>query len=90
MCGAIPPLPNTSSWCGAQLKLRDDYTFTFCLMFTEPKNVSNKIRSTPQDSILHSIHLIEITGDYQHGFRHNRSITDQIFYIQQILEKMGV
>jgi hypothetical protein len=29
----------------------------------------------------------EIMGDHQCGFRHNRSTTDQIFYIQQILEK---
>jgi hypothetical protein len=28
--GAIPPLPNTSSWRGAQLiKHRDNFTFTF-------------------------------------------------------------
>jgi hypothetical protein len=29
----------------------------------------------------------EITGDYRCGFRHNRSKTDQIFYICQIPEK---
>jgi hypothetical protein len=29
----------------------------------------------------------EIIGDYQCGFRRNRSTTDQIFYIRQILEK---
>jgi hypothetical protein len=29
----------------------------------------------------------EIIGDHQCGFRHNRSTTDQIFYILQILEK---
>jgi hypothetical protein len=29
----------------------------------------------------------EILGDHQCGFRHNRSTTDQIFYIWQILEK---
>jgi hypothetical protein len=33
----------------------------------------------------------EIIDDHQCGFCHNRSIMDQIFYIQQILEKkMGV
>jgi hypothetical protein len=26
--GAIPPLPNTPSWRGAQLKHRDNFTFT--------------------------------------------------------------
>jgi hypothetical protein len=31
MRGAIPPLPNTPSWCGAQLKHRDNFTFTFAL-----------------------------------------------------------
>jgi hypothetical protein len=29
----------------------------------------------------------EIPGDHQCGFRRNRSTTDQIFYIRQILEK---
>jgi hypothetical protein len=29
----------------------------------------------------------EIIGDHQCGFQHNRSMTDQIFYIWQILEK---
>jgi hypothetical protein len=29
----------------------------------------------------------EIIGDHQCGFRHNRSTTDQIFYIRQIIEK---
>jgi hypothetical protein len=33
----------------------------------------------------------EIIGDHQCGFRRNRSTTDQIFYIRQILEKkLGV
>jgi hypothetical protein len=31
----------------------------------------------------------EIIGDHQCEIRHNRSITDQIFYIRQILEKKG-
>jgi hypothetical protein len=29
MSGAIPPLPSTHSWHGAQLKHRDNFTFTF-------------------------------------------------------------
>jgi hypothetical protein len=29
MSGVIPPLPNTPSWRGAQLKHRDNFTFTF-------------------------------------------------------------
>jgi hypothetical protein len=29
----------------------------------------------------------EITGDHQRGYRCNRSMTDHIFYISQILEK---
>jgi hypothetical protein len=29
MCGAIPPLPNTPSWRGAQSNRRDNFTFTF-------------------------------------------------------------
>jgi hypothetical protein len=29
----------------------------------------------------------EIIGDYQCGYHYNRSTTNQIFYIQQILEK---
>jgi hypothetical protein len=33
MIGAIPPLPNTSSWRGAQLKHRDNFTFTLHLIY---------------------------------------------------------
>jgi hypothetical protein len=29
MRGAIPPLPNTPSWSGVQLKHRDNFTFNF-------------------------------------------------------------
>jgi hypothetical protein len=29
MSGAIPPLPNTPSWHGAQLKHRENFTFPF-------------------------------------------------------------
>jgi len=29
MRGAIPPHPNTPSWRGAQLKHRNNFTFTF-------------------------------------------------------------
>jgi hypothetical protein len=31
MRGAIPPLPNTPSWRGAQLKHRGSFTFTSCV-----------------------------------------------------------
>jgi hypothetical protein len=34
-----------------------------------------------------SPYVNEIIGDHQCGFRRNRSTTDQIFYIRQILEK---
>jgi hypothetical protein len=37
MSGAIPPLPNTPSWHGAQLKDRDYFTFTFIYAY-ENKN----------------------------------------------------
>jgi hypothetical protein len=32
-------------------------------------------------------HVSEVIGDHQYGFSRNRSTTDQIFYIQQMLEK---
>jgi hypothetical protein len=34
MVGAIPPLPNTPSRSGAQLKHGDNFTFTFTFTFT--------------------------------------------------------
>jgi hypothetical protein len=30
---------------------------------------------------------VKVTGDHQYGFRRNKSTTNQIFYIRQILEK---
>jgi hypothetical protein len=51
------------------------------LLSTSYKILSNIlfVRLTP--------HADEIIGDNQCGFRRNRSTTDQIFYIRQILEK---
>jgi hypothetical protein len=40
MIGAIPPLPNMPSWRGAQLKHRDNFTFTFTDL-----NVDEKYKS---------------------------------------------
>jgi hypothetical protein len=34
-----------------------------------------------------TLYVNEIIGDHQCGFCHNRSTTDQIFYIRRILEK---
>jgi sorting nexin-29 len=34
-----------------------------------------------------TLYVTEIIGDHQCGFHHSRSTTDQIFYIQQILEE---
>jgi sorting nexin-29 len=51
------------------------------LLPTSYKIVSNIL---PSRLILYAD---EIIGDHQCGFRRNRSTTDQIFYIRQILEK---
>jgi hypothetical protein len=40
MYGAIPPLPNTLSWRGAQLKHRDNFNFTFTFTFTYYRSTS--------------------------------------------------
>jgi len=41
MSGAIPPLPNTPSWGGAQLKKhRDTFTFTFTLSLQLSRKIS--------------------------------------------------
>jgi hypothetical protein len=41
MSGAIPPLPNTPPWCGAQLKHRDN--LLPCVMFIAKIYVINRI-----------------------------------------------
>jgi hypothetical protein len=41
MSGVIPPLPNTSSWCGAQLKYRDNFNFTFAFYHIRKDPSSN-------------------------------------------------
>jgi hypothetical protein len=53
------------------------------LLSTENKILSNILlsRLTP--------YVDEIVGDHHCGFRRNRSTTDQIFCIRQILEKNG-
>jgi hypothetical protein len=38
MRGAIPPLPNMSSWRGAPLKHRDNFNFTFYLSLTSHRH----------------------------------------------------
>jgi hypothetical protein len=40
---AIPPLPNTSSWRGTQLKNRDNFTFTFTPSNTDKVKVKSKV-----------------------------------------------
>jgi hypothetical protein len=51
------------------------------LLSTSYKIVSNILLSRL------SLYVDEIIGDYQCGFRRNRSSTDQVFCICQILEK---
>jgi hypothetical protein len=51
------------------------------LLSTSYKILSNILLSSL------SPYIEEITEDNQHGFQHNRSTTDQIFCIHQILEK---
>jgi hypothetical protein len=48
-------------------------------------SISNKILS---NILLSSLvpYIDEVIGDHQCGFRHNRSTTDQIFCVHQILE----
>jgi hypothetical protein len=51
MRGAIPPLPNTSSRCGAKVKHRDNFTFIFYMEmrtvnFT-PRRLYHRERSPP-------------------------------------------
>jgi hypothetical protein len=41
MSGAIPPLPYTPSWRGAQLKHRENFTFTFFLYVNSILHHSN-------------------------------------------------
>jgi len=45
MRGAIPPSPQYTSWHGAQLKHRDNFTFTGCNM--PPKKTQEIIPNVP-------------------------------------------
>jgi hypothetical protein len=61
MLGAIPPLPNTASWCGAQLKHKENFTFNFtsqfCLEHTvflsSSKQIPRYYRKIGEDRIPH-------------------------------------
>jgi hypothetical protein len=46
MRGAISPLPNMPSWRGAQLKHRDNFTFTFIVRETVPTWKENILLGT--------------------------------------------
>jgi hypothetical protein len=48
MSEAIPPLPNTPSWRGAQLKHRDNFTFTFNLSMPRSSELSLPFRFSDQ------------------------------------------
>jgi len=45
MRGAIPPLPNTLSWRGAQSKHRDNFTFTLTFITVFESNGKSKTRN---------------------------------------------
>jgi hypothetical protein len=51
------------------------------LLSTSYKILSNILLARPTP------YADEIIGYHQYGFQHNRSMTDQIFYTWQILEK---
>jgi hypothetical protein len=46
MSGAIPPLPNTPSWRGAQLKHTDNFTFTRGARRGKKEKISNQSLTT--------------------------------------------
>jgi hypothetical protein len=46
MNGSIPPFPNTPPWRGAQLKHRDNFTFTFLWVWNLVSNLRGKPRQT--------------------------------------------
>jgi len=46
MIEAIPPLPNTPSWRGADLKHRDNFTFSFYLKIRD--HVSHSYKKNPK------------------------------------------
>jgi len=68
MCGAIPPLPNKPSWCSAQLKHRDNFTFTFypyitvsCSWHMKMESFLKKYRNM-LSFLMHSWHLPLFAG----------------------------
>jgi hypothetical protein len=65
----------------APIHKKGDKTDWIIVLSTSYKMLSNILPSRL------SLYVHEIIGDHQCGFRHNRSTTDQIFCICQILEK---
>jgi hypothetical protein len=47
MIGAIPPLPNTPLWRGAQLKHRDNFTSTIMIQRRKYLIISVQFRENP-------------------------------------------
>jgi hypothetical protein len=62
---AIPPLPNMPSWCGAQLKHRDNFTVTFYLVaqWLTQENIFSGLSSSKSilkenESLMHLVGLL--------------------------------
>jgi hypothetical protein len=62
MSGAIPQLPNTPSWCGAQLKHRDNFTYTHTHTHTYAELTSNTDYTIGTMKILVRVCYILITS----------------------------
>jgi hypothetical protein len=48
MRGTIPPLPNTPSWRCAQIKHRDNFSFTLPLLGLRMEEMASRYREKPE------------------------------------------
>jgi hypothetical protein len=66
MRGAIPPLPNTPSWRGVQLKHRDNFTFTFKVSEVHLSRWLSTEQCSPMEDVEEMLHLLYNSAHGRH------------------------
>jgi hypothetical protein len=79
MSGAIPPLPNTPSWRGAQLKHRENFTFCLfnkCCLINRVKRLKQTLKAVSRKCCLFH--------NNSHMFRHTPAANYRVITVYTV------